>query len=380
MKRIFRKLHLWLSVPFGIVMTLICFSGAMLVFEQEIVSRTHSRLFRVERPSADAQPLPLGQVATTVSATLPDGVRVAGIVVSPDPADALQVTLSQPRRAAVYVNPYTGEILGQYERPAFFRTMFSLHRWLLGSRPADGGVFWGKIVVGVSTLLFVVVLITGLIIWWPRTRKALKERLKISVRRGWPRFWHGLHAAGGIYALLFLLAMALTGLTWSFDWYRRGFYALFGVEAQSGGGHNTQAIPARDRQEGGKDKSRRPGSTFDQWQHVYEQLAAANPGYRQITVNADRTATVSTHRWGNTRGTDRYAYEPRSGQITGATPYRELPASGKIRGWIYSVHVGSWGGWATRILWFLSALLGATLPLTGYYLWIRRLTRRQVHR
>ena len=38
----------------------------------------------------------------------------------------------------------------------------------------------------------------------------------ISVGRGFRRFWYDLHVAGGMYALFFLLAMALTGLTWSF--------------------------------------------------------------------------------------------------------------------------------------------------------------------
>ena len=37
MRKIFRNIHLWLSVPFGILITLICFSGAALVFEKEVM-------------------------------------------------------------------------------------------------------------------------------------------------------------------------------------------------------------------------------------------------------------------------------------------------------------------------------------------------------
>ena len=70
---------------------------------------------------------------------------------------------------------------------------------------ADGGVFWGKMIVGVSTLLFAVVLISGIVIWWPRTRKALKNSLRISVGRGFRRFWYDLHVAGGMYALFFFV-------------------------------------------------------------------------------------------------------------------------------------------------------------------------------
>ena len=76
--------------------------------------------------------------------------------------------------------------------------------------PGGEGIFWGKMIVGVSTLMFVVVLISGIIVWWPRTRKALKNSLKISGTKGWKRFWYDLHVAGGMYALVLLLAMSLT--------------------------------------------------------------------------------------------------------------------------------------------------------------------------
>ena len=87
-------------------------------------------------------------------------------------------------------------------------------------------------------------------------------------------------------------------------------------------------------------------------------------------------ATVSTNRWGNQRAADHYTFDRATGRLTAFTPYADTPAAGKLRGWIYSVHVGSWGGYLTRTLSFLAALLGASLPLTGYYLWLKRLRRR----
>lgn len=385
MKALFRKLHLWLSVPFGIIITLICFSGAMLVFESEIVRMTHADLLRVE-PSS--QPLPVEEAARIVSATLPEDVQVSGVTVSAEPERAYQVLISKPRRASVYFDQYKGVVTGRYERPAFFTAMFSMHRWLMGSRPEGGGIFWGKLVVGISTLLFMVVLVTGVIIWWPRTKKALKAGLTITARRGRMRFWHDLHVAGGMYVLLILLAMGLTGLTWSFDWYRTGFYRLFGVELQQQGephGGGRQQSGGGDR--GGNnvargDESRRgdrKGNEFAHWQQVLEELQKNNPGYKQINVSRG-SATVSFNRLGNQRSSDRYTFDPRTGEITDVALYRDNPPSGKIRGWIYSVHVGSFGGWFTRILWFVAALVGATLPLTGYYLWIKRLRRKSARK
>ena len=381
MKKVFRKIHLWLSVPFGLLITLICFSGAMLVFETEVMELCHRDLYYVEK--VGPAPLPMGKVAEKVAATLPDSVSVTGVTASSAPERAWQVNLSKPRRASVYVDQYTGEIKGKYERAPFFTTMFRLHRWLLDSMKQDGGIFWGKMIVGTSTLMFVFVLISGVVVWWPRTRKALKNSLKIVANKGWRRFWYDLHVAGGMYALVFLLAMALTGLTWSFQWYRTGFYKTFGVEVQPSMGHGNAAANAtakggkRDgKPEGREGRGAHRYSPYTNWQQVYEQLAEANPDYKQISVS-DGSASVAVPRFGNQRGTDRYKFNPRNGEITETTLYKDLDNSGKIRGWIYSVHVGSWGGMLTRILTFVAALIGASLPLTGYYLWIRKKIKRR---
>ena len=381
MRKIFRNIHLWLSVPFGILITLICFSGAALVFEKEVMELCHRELYFVKK--VEAAPLPMEQLMTKVAATLPDSVSVTGVNISSDPERAYQVTLSKPRRASMYVDQYTGEITGKYERAPFFNFMFRMHRWLLDSMKQDGGIFWGKMIVGTSTLMFVFVLISGVVVWWPRTRKALKNSLKIVANKGWRRFWYDLHVAGGMYALVFLLAMSLTGLTWSFQWYRTGFYKTFGVEVQPSMGHGNAA--ANSTAKGGKREGKPEGregrgahrySPYTNWQQVYEQLAEANPDYKQISVS-DGSASVAVPRFGNQRGTDRYKFNPRNGEITETTLYKDLDNSGKIRGWIYSVHVGSWGGMLTRILTFVAALIGASLPLTGYYLWIRKKIKRR---
>ena len=381
MRKIFRNIHLWLSVPFGILITLICFSGAALVFEKEVMELCHRELYFVKK--VEAAPLPMEQLMTKVAATLPDSVSVTGVNISSDPERAYQVTLSKPRRASMYVDQYTGEITGKYERAPFFNFMFRMHRWLLDSMKQDGGIFWGKMIVGTSTLMFVFVLISGVVVWWQRTPKALKNSLKIVANKGWRRFWYDLHVAGGMYALVFLLSMALTGLTWSFQWYRTGFYKTFGVEVQPSMGHGNAAANAtakggkRDgKPEGREGRGAHRYSPYTNWQQVYEQLAEANPDYKQISVS-DGSASVAVPRFGNQRGTDRYKFNPRNGEITETTLYKDLDNSGKIRGWIYSVHVGSWGGMLTRILTFVAALIGASLPLTGYYLWIRKKIKRR---
>ena len=399
MKKIFRKIHLWLSVPFGLIITLVCFSGAILVFENEVNEWFRRDLYYVE--TVKESPLPMDKLLEKVATTFPDSVSVTGVSISSDPGRAYQVSLSKPRRASLYVDQYTGEVKGKSERSGFFMFMFRMHRWLLDSmNPGNEGIFWGKMIVGVSTLLLVFVLISGIVIWWPRTRKALKNSLKITATKGWRRFWYDLHVAGGMYALIFLLAMALTGLTWSFPWYRTAFYKVFGVEVQqrAAQGHeqksdaqkrDTKLAAHREKKREGNEvrkgeRSRRPEnnhsdmysvtSPFVYWQEIYDKLRRQNPEYKQISISSG-TASVSFNRFGNQRASDRYSFNTDNGEFTETSLYQHQDKSGKIRGWIYSVHVGNWGGMFTRILTFIAALLGAALPLTGYYLWIKRLIK-----
>ena len=399
MKKIFRKIHWWLSVPFGLIITLVCFSGAMLVIENEANEWFRRDLYYVE--TVKGSPLPMDKLLEKVATTLPDSVAVTGVSISSDPGRAYQVSLSKPRRASLYVDQYTGEVKGKSERSGFFMFMFRMHRWLLDSmNPGNEGIIWGKMIVGVSTLLLVFVLISGIVIWWPRTRKALKNSLKITATKGWRRFWYDLHVAGGMYALIFLLAMALTGLTWSFPWYRTAFYKVFGVEVQqrAAQGHeqksdaqkrNTKLAAHREKKGEGNEvrKGERSGrpennhsdmysvtSPFVYWQEIYDKLRRQNPEYKQISISSG-TASVSFNRFGNQRTSDRYSFNTDNGEFTETSLYQHQDKSGKIRGWIYSVHVGNWGGMFTRILTFIAALLGSALPLTGYYLWIKRLIK-----
>lgn len=454
MRNFFRKFHLWLSVPFGIVITITCFTGALLVFEKEITALCVGDITVV---TPVGEPLPVSVIADKVDATLPADVDVKGVVVSSSPDEAYRVNLSKPKKAFVYVNQYTGEVIGKDERLPFFQTVFRLHRWLMDSNPGEGKVFWGKMIVGASTLAFVVILLTGLVIWWPRNRKMLKNRLQIALRKGKNRFWYDLHVAGGFYAMLLLLAMALTGLAWSFEWYSNGVYTLLGageanetvvvesknpevatalvcpgncrectlpVCAYSVENNSTAVAPssvtlwnvdavtaatnvtdtkyvdaesavsvadidaitaatAVDAQSGATAMTDgNSGATslvaalqateFDSRQRAYENVAAIVQHFETITVSAG-VVSVKNTKYGNIRAADKYMFDEDSGAIISVELYKDSARKGKLSGWFYSLHIGSWGGLFTRILSFLVALLGATLPLTGYYLWVKRL-------
>ncbi len=375
MRKLFAKIHLWLSVPFGLIIIIVCLTGSILVFEKEILELCYPSRYFVKE--VKERPLLIPELMSMARRQLPDSVKINGIRVTPDAERTYQLVLPA-RKASYFVDPYTGEITGMDDGKGFFLDMMRLHRWLLDEYKRDGGLSWGKTIVGVSTLILVFVLVSGLVIWFPRSKKALKPRLKIKTRSGWFRFLYDLHVSGGFYATLLLLAMSLTGLTWSFGWYRDAFYSVFGVpvaktEAQA----PTPAAQQKDgfRERSGRERDRSSEIDYTVWAKVMSGLQDLYPDYNTITVQ-NGSATVSTAKYGNTRGSDSFSFDPKTGEFTEIKWYKDLPNSMKIKGWIYSVHVGSWGGITTRILHCLISFLGAVFAVTGYYFWIRKKMRK----
>lgn len=275
-RKIFKQLHIWLSIPLGVLMSITCFTGAMLIFERELTPHLQSEYYYVE--SIKGEPLAMEELRAKVEATLGVKQKIYDVEVLDNEERTYIFYLDKRGKQKLFVDQYSGEVLGKPERHHFFATMFRMHRWLMDVPQAKGAMTAGKMIVGISTLAMALVLLSGIVIWWPKTVKMWKNRSKVSLRKGWRRFFYDLHVSGGIYAVVLLLIMALTGLVWSFEWYRDGFYALFGEDART---------------------------------------------------------------------------------------------------WLRALHTGDIGGMTTKVLWFIAALIGATLPLTGYYLWLKRKFKRR---
>ena len=372
-RKLFRKLHLWLSLPFGLIIMTTCLTGALLVFEKEITELVRHDSYTI--PVRKTGRLSLQSLLERVASETPDSVQITSVTIPSDFRRAYTVGLSKPRRAGVLVDPYTGKIVGQSGRLPFFTTVRELHRWLLDSmKPDSEGIFWGRVIVGTSTLLFVCILLTGLFLWWPKKLKGVGKRLKISLRQGRQRLFTDLHTVGGVYVFVLLLAMAMTGLTWSFEWYRTGFYKVFGAEIAEGG--KGDKGPKKDKRkdvprEEGTEQAKLPAS-YIYWEEVVSYvIEVSEADYPEITVK-DGEVEVPLAGLGNSRAADSFRFNKKTGQMTEYKAYREAKRDKKLRGWIYSIHTGAWGGLFTRICYVLAALFGASLPLTGYYIFYQR--------
>ena len=297
-----------------------------------------------------------------------DSLHLVSLQISGNPHEAAFASFRETGKKQLSINPYTGEVLGWTQSYPFFQTMRKLHRWLMNPPASKGEQSVGKVVVGVTTLVMVIILISGLVIWVPRTRKALKNRLQVSFTKGWRRFWYDSHVAVGFYCTLFLLVMALTGLTWSFGWYRTAAYSLLGADMKS----SARTPQVREEKSGGREKS-----AFDYavWDKVVSSVQAHYPVYKTLTLN-ERNVQVVPDPDAVMRKTDVVTFNVRTGAVEKISPYAERPRSQILKGWFYAFHTGSWGGMVTKILYFLAALFGGILPLSGYYLWWRRTHRK----
>lgn len=368
MRKLFGKIHRWLSIPLGIILSVICFSGATLVFEKKITQWLNPHIYKVSIPEKGTALLTPSELIACLKTQVADSLRLSALQYGGATDEPVMVTFQNVSRKSLSVNPYTGEVNGWTKSYPFFQTMRKLHRWLLDPPLQKGAYSVGKVIVGISTLLMVVVLVSGLIIWWPRTRKALHNRLQVSCTKGWRRFWYDSHVALGFYSTLFLLVMALTGLTWSFGWYRSFAYGLFGATPSSSASPHHHGTPqeAPSTRAKGKNKT---NIDYKVWDEAFQKVQAQYPGYASLRIEKNKIQ-VNQSRY--LRRTDTVEFNPANGEPTRIIPSTETPRSQKLRSWFYAFHTGSWGGIYTKVLYFLAAFIGGVLPLSGYYLWWKK--------
>ena len=362
MRKFLKFTHKWLSIPTGIIITVVCLTGALLVFQDEILEMVHPTHYFIK--DSNKEPIPLGELIPMVNRQL-DSNSVANVTIYAESDRTYRMGLKEGFRETAFVNQYTGEVTGFYKfRESGFYPIMCIHRWLM-----DDTRTWGKYAVGISTLVFIIILITGVIIWVPRKFK--KAHFKVSLKNGRRRLFYDLHNVLGIYACILLLVMSLSGLMWSFEWYRNGIFSIFGAEVAQTQGHG-----GGNRQGGGRTEGQeKPEMNILQWQNILNNLKEQNEGYEYIRVQ-DGSASVHLKSAALSRNSDNYTFDKRSGEIVDVKLFRDQEKTSKVWAWMYSLHVGNYWGLLSKILTFIVALIGASLPITGYYLFFVRKRRR----
>ena len=366
------KLHLWLGLLSGIVVFIVCITGCMYAFKDEITDATQPWRFVAPLEKEFLPPSRLLAIADSVM-----GGASATAITYGERSDAAWVDYYQPEAgmSTVFINPYSGQVLksvvnhnGDFD---FFRLVLSGHRTLWLPREI------GSPIVGYSVLIFLITLITGVILWWPRswTRKALVQRLTLKRPFTFSRLNFDLHNVAGFYAALVLAVLCFTGLIFSLNWFSRGVYSI------TSGGEELKpyVLPVSDTLQ----VVNRVTNPLDR---LYTQLRLEEPAaktfYFALPGQADGVYRVSVvHKRGSYYRTDnlffdRYTLVSLKGAGPYAGKYTEASPADKFRRMNLEIHDGRIWGLPGKIIMFLASLTGASLPVTGFIIWYRKRCKR----
>ncbi|MEM1434886.1 MAG: PepSY-associated TM helix domain-containing protein [Pseudomonadota bacterium] len=364
--------HLSMGVAAGLVIALMGVTGVLLTYELQLL-RLADHQYRAA-PPPDAAMLPLETLLATAAEA---GAEPGRLTLRRDSADPVLVSAGR-RDPGLYLDAYSGAVLGPPSAAAreLISSLRGLHRWLLVEGDQRGTA---RLVTGISNLVFLLLIATGLYLWLPRLLRwpLLKPRLLFSgpYRDTRSRDYHWHHVFG-IWAALPLLIITATALVFSFSWANGLVYAAFGesppVRGASGGGEVRVETAA-------------PMSGVP----LAELVAAAvapYPDWRRVIVHepngesADLRIEVDA---GNGRQPHRVTTVYLS-RVTGAVErvayFQDRTPGRQARSWIRFLHTGEAFGWPGQTLAGIASVVSLIMVWTGLALAWRRLIRPMLQR
>ncbi|MCA4805995.1 PepSY-associated TM helix domain-containing protein [Myroides odoratimimus] len=372
-KNAFRKLmndlHLWLGIASSLILFVVCLTGTIYTFKSEIQQMLAPDMYKLTVVKDEV--LPIDTMKAFVESTYQGKVQRVSIKNKKNAPYVFSVGFKDKdkKNETVYLNPYTNEIVGVGRGPAdeFFMTVFKLHRWLL----LDMKI--GRPIVGIATIIFVFLSISGLILWFPKKIKgwkSIKPGFKIKFNANWKRINHDLHNTLGFYTLIIVLIMSLTGLCWSFEWYKDGLSSVLGAKVF--GGRN-EVKPESTLTEGAK--------TLDLSDVIQRANQTISYEYRTMTVSFPKgdkgSFEVSKNEAArfNETVTDRVFIDQYSGDIIRQDMFSDKSVGEKVASSIRALHFGDIYGMFSKVIYFIVCLIATSLPITGIFIWINKMKK-----
>lgn len=369
-KKIAAWLHLWIGLATGLVVVVVSLTGCIYVFEEEIFNIVHKDLVVVEKTG---QPRPISELLANAQKSLGKEKLISNLRMTGDQRsyvfsgyqinDKKKINLSYFSQFVymdnVYINQYTGQVLGVIDmRYEFFNVVEQLHRQLLLVKPV------GSVIVGSCILLFLILLITGFILWLPKNYRQFKKSISIKWNAKWKRVNYDLHNSVGFYVLPVAMLIAITGLVWSFKWWEAGIYKMLGTDKKPDFKSELPLISAAD-------------STLNKIDLIqHKLLKQLNGNWDEISMgipeekNKISMCYVKLNRhqdyW---NGVSYYFYDGRTGSLISELPHEKKTLGMKWRNSNQVIHTGKIYGTGTQILAFCVSLLCATLPISGFLIW-----------
>jgi uncharacterized iron-regulated membrane protein len=362
--------HRWLGFISGLVVFIVSITGCLFCFQDEIQDALHNYRHVAVQNKPVAKPSVLQQQALK---RLPKGTVSAVAYLGADRPAQIGVT-DKAGYHSVFLNPYTGAFLHEeLMQSNFFIVVEFIHLYLL--LPPD----IGKVVVGVCVLIFVALMITGIVLWWPKRKTDRKRSFTIKWNGRWRRVNYDLHNVLGFYATGIALILAITGLSMSFKWVEQGIY-----KAGNLGRHYAREAQMEDLKSDSLQKGAKPAQPL--YDHIYNVTAKNSPGANMYVIyeEAGAAGTVrgiayakSLHYTTN----DFYVFDKHTGKLIYQLLDNEKSVGLKLNNANYDIHVGQIAGLTGKIIAFLASLICASLPITGFIIWYgKRNKKRPVKR
>lgn len=366
--------HKWLGLLSGIIVFIVSITGCIYVFHDELKLQVYPEKYFTNTDSTlNRTPLPLSVLQADAQLALPKGEKISRVDLFPAKDRTWVFRASKTNENAVghwayytyykrvFVNPYTGEVQAvEDSKNEFFQLVLQLHMNLLLGKKV------GSLVVGTATALFAVILLTGLVLWWPKKwkGKTLKRSFRFDFKVNRKRLNYDLHNILGIYALCFALLFALTGLVFAFPAvkkiYVNGFNSFSTVSSPT---HDFGKIPFTPNRDNLLDTA----LNYALSQHPTADMMAIRFKPKeaiqdiQVRLNKDRSGVFV---W--------YYFDKETGGIQNIKRSHSQPWGDRLSSMNYDLHVGSYGGIYTKIITFIMALVCASLPLTGFIIWLNK--------
>jgi len=357
LKKTILFIHRWLGFITGLVVFVVSISGCIFCFQDEIQDAIHSyRKVEVQNkpyiaPSILKQTALKGHPGSTANYIYYYGKdRPAAVLVS-HPKNGI---------TDVFMNPYTGAIT-HTESPQsnFFIVVEYIHLYLLLPPKI------GRLVVGISVIIFVAIMITGIILWWPKRKSDRKRSFNIKWNGRWRRVNYDLHNVLGFYATSIAIILAITGLSIAFDWMHKGIYTTANLG-------KTYAAEKRVV----KSDSLLKTLTINQpvIDRAFITAQHKSPQAQMFLIYADDAVAGTVRITAYAKAlhfyqSDVYTFDKYNSKLLKVLPHTKKSPGMKLNNMNYDIHVGQILGLTGKIIAFLASLVCASLPVTGFIIW-----------
>lgn len=378
LKELIRQVHWALGLTLGLVLTVMGVTGTITAFDDEILRALDRGVIQVA--PRQAPPLSPDALLARFAAQRP-GAKPTLLTLQGEPGGSARVTFVPAGRSKdstappekLYLDPYDGRVLGQARGEAFFARILLLHRVLLLPGGSEGP---GRQVTGAAALALLFFVISGIYLRWPRSPARWRAWLTFDPRQRGRALWRGLHVTVGTWVALAYLLSAVSGLSFSYDWWRDGLSRLLTGQAPPA---KAAELTKAARKTSGKDGAavKKPGRpSLDR---AWAGMKAINGGRFDsaiVTIPKDAKATVRIRYLDlgapHNRAFNELQLDPTTGAARKVTRFDDLPLGRKLMQAMVAVHRGAFFGLPGRILVMTGAALLPGFFITGWLLYLDR--------